>query len=110
MQPAVVGIADLRHQAVGPRDGGEKRDHVAHARAIRGRQRRALEVGEARGAEKQLGHEPVVRNGRLVVGAVGQHLHRHLLLERRARERRPLRALRQIGEHGADELQAERRC
>jgi len=58
----VVGIADLRHQAVRPGHRGEKGNHVAHAGAAAGRQGIALIVGEPGRAKKQLRHQAVVGN------------------------------------------------
>src|SRR5262245_35695539 len=60
-----------------------------------------------RRTNEQLRHEPVIRNRRLVVGTVRQHLHLHLVLNRGASKSRPFLSQLETLEHGARELQPE---
>jgi len=63
-------------------------------------------VGQSRRTEEQLGHEPVIGNGRLVVGAVGEHLHGHSC-SIAPRENVSMRRFAEIREYGAEEQEAE---
>ena len=84
VQAAIVGIAYLWQQAIGPLNRGEKINHPAQAIAALVGQRLTAIVGEPPGAEAQLGHQPLIRNRRFVIRAVREHLHVHFLEQPRA--------------------------
>ena len=107
MQPAVVGVSDLRHEAVRPLDGCKIADHLPQAVAHVLGKRRALEVGQAGCTEKQFGDQAMIRNRGLVVRSVRQHLHVHFRGQPGAALPAPRGAARQVVEGRGDEEQPD---
>jgi hypothetical protein len=62
VEPAVVGIAHLWHQAVGPNGRREELDHRLESAEHRARQRRAIVFRKPRRTEEKLRHETVIRD------------------------------------------------
>ena len=72
---AVVGVADLRRQAIGARVSGHEREHRVKTLTIRARRRvRREHRRRLDPAHGQLSHQPVIRDRGLVVAAVGPDL------------------------------------
>ena len=107
VQPPVVGVSNLRHQSIRSQDGQHERKHSLQAGTVRLGQRTAVELREPFAGEKQFQHQPVVRHRRLVVSAVLEDLHLHLLLEPLAALAQPTLPNRQVGKNDAEAVQPD---
>ncbi len=107
-EAAVVGVADLRREPVGPRVVASEGEHRVQALAVPVGQAAWVErVGGLRPAHEQLGHEPVVRDRGLVRAAVAAHLMLHLGDELPDCPAAPGLALPPVGEQSGDGKQPD---